>query len=154
MQGFDREIELFLATSRTATLATVDGEGCPYAANVQYAHDSGWRLIWVSSPTSQHSRHLAERADAALTVYAHRDHAETLHGLQLRGTVAPAIAKGQAEWRRVWDRYTAKFDFVRSLPQFRDAAERQSFYVFTPSWLRWIDNRRGFGWKVEKELSA
>lgn len=150
--SFDQETELFLATCRTASLATVDDQGQPHAANVQYAHDAGWCLHWVSAPHAAHSQNLAANPRAAVTIYAHQDVPELIHGLQLHGEVDLVIAHGQAEWHRVWDLYTRKYEFVNSLPQMRAAAQKQKFYRFRPTWLRWIDNRKGFGWKVEKHL--
>lgn len=152
--SFNQEIDLFLATCRTASLATVGADGRPHAANVQYAHDAAWRLHWVSSPESEHSQHLAANPHAAVTIYAHHDTPELIHGLQLHGQVDRVVAHGQAEWNEVWETYTAKFAFVNSVPQMRAAAERQKFYRFRPTWLRWIDNRKGFGWKVEKDLGG
>jgi uncharacterized protein YhbP (UPF0306 family) len=148
--AIDQEIELFLATCRTASLATVDDQGQPHAANVQYAHDGAWRLHWISSPDSAHSRHTTQKPAAAISIYAHRDEPETIHGLQMHGRVSAGIALGQEHWNRIWDLYTNKYRFVASLPQMRVAAEKQRFYVFTPTWVRWIDNRRGFGWKLER----
>ncbi|MEM7624621.1 MAG: pyridoxamine 5'-phosphate oxidase family protein [Planctomycetota bacterium] len=155
--SFDQEIDLFLATCRTASLATVGrlggDAGQPHAANVQYAHDASWCLYWISSPDSAHSQHLAAHPRAAVTVYAHQDVPELIHGLQMHGTVDLVIEHGQAEWHRVWELYTRKYDFVRSVPQLREAAEKQKFYCFRPTWVRWIDNRKGFGWKIEKDLA-
>ncbi len=155
--AFDQEVSLFLATCRTAAIATVDDDGAPHAANVQYAHDEDFRLYWVSSPGSVHSENVTRNARAAVTVYAHDDRAENIHGLQLRGTVSTVTDErdGDAphpDWQRVWELYTAKFAFVASSPQLKAAVERQRFYCFTPAWLRWIDNRVHFGFKVEKAL--
>ncbi|MEM1107200.1 MAG: pyridoxamine 5'-phosphate oxidase family protein [Planctomycetota bacterium] len=154
--AFDQETELFLATCRTASLATVDSApgsiGQPHACNIQYAHADGFCLHWVSSPNAAHSQHLAANPRAAVTVYAHQDVPELIHGLQFHGEVDLVIEHGQAEWHRVWDLYTSKYEFVNSMPQLRAAAEKQNFYRFRPTWLRWIDNRKGFGWKVEKNL--
>jgi uncharacterized protein YhbP (UPF0306 family) len=149
----DRDIQLFLATCRTAALATVDDAGRPHAANVQYALRDGIDLLWVSSPSSAHSQHLLARPDAAITIYAHQDDAANIHGLQMHGSVQ-AIAGDTPEWNRAWEQYTRKFAFVASHPQFAEAVRSQAFYQFKPSWLRWIDNRRGFGWKHEVDFSA
>ncbi len=149
---FDQQIEVFLATCRTATLATVDDEGRPHAANVQVVHDAGWGLSWISSPRSAHSRYLAARPAAAVTLYSHLDEPELIHGLQLHGQVRPAVDLDDSDWPQLWARYTAKYPFVASAPRMRAAAEGQRFYTFVPSWLRWIDNRRGFGFKIEKTL--
>lgn len=151
--AFAQQVSVFLASCRTASLATVGRGGQPCGANVQYVHDDDFVMYWVSSPTSQHSENLTADPRAAVTVYAHDDRAESIHGLQLRGSVAAVRAeRNDAEWNRVWELYTEKFAFVASNPQLRAAVEQQRFYAFTPTWLRWIDNREAFGFKVEKSL--
>ncbi|MEM7576896.1 MAG: pyridoxamine 5'-phosphate oxidase family protein [Planctomycetota bacterium] len=150
--AFDQEVSLFLATCRTATLATVDAQGAPCAANVQYASDADFRLLWVSSPNSVHSENLQSEPRVALTAYAHDDRAENIHGLQMRG-VASALEPRDAP-PQAFEQYTAKFAFLASNPQLRAAVEKQRFYAFTPTWLRWIDNRVRFGHKVEMTLNA
>ncbi|MEM1212452.1 MAG: pyridoxamine 5'-phosphate oxidase family protein [Planctomycetota bacterium] len=154
---FDQEVGVFLATCRTAALGTCgeDGEGgVPHVANVQYAaapDSGGFGLLWVSKPEALHSAQLTANPRVALAVYAHIDDAANIHGVQMRGT-AEVIPAGGAAWHAAWEAYTAKFSFVASGPQYREAVEAQAFYRFTPEWVRWIDNRRGFGWKVEKTL--
>lgn len=150
--SFDQEVGLFLATCRTLSLSTCDASLRPHAANVQYVSDETWSLYWVSKDESLHSRQVAENPHAAGTIYGHDDKAEKIHGLQLRGTVEAITDKG--EWNRVWELYTGKFTFIRSMPAMQKAVVEQTFYRFTPTWLRWIDNRRAFGFKVEKELGA
>ena len=147
--ALDQEIQLFLAACRTASLATVDDQGRPCAANVQYVSDEGWRLYWVSGESTAHSVNLTARTEAAVTVYAHLDEPESIHGVQLRGQ---AQAIGGVDAERALRLYTAKYPFVAESP-YRDKVLAQRFYRFTPAWMRWIDNRRGFGWKVEKDLA-
>jgi len=124
----------------------------PHAANVQYVHDQAWKLYWVSKDDTRHSRQCAENPNVAATIYGHDDRAERIHGLQLRGTVAPITDKG--EWNRVWELYTGKFTFIRSMPALQQAVAAQTFYALTPTWVRWIDNRREFGFKVDKQLGG
>ncbi len=140
----------FLSECRTATLATADDIGHPHAANIQYAGCAGFcELIWVSSPNSEHSRHLVARPRVALTVYAHEDAAQNIHGLQLHGHAQPIHEPPAIN--AAWDLYTQKYPFVITMPQVRELLDRgqQAFYRFSPTWLRWIDNRRSFGWKQE-----
>lgn len=144
----DQQIETFLATCKTASLATVDAHGQPCNANIQYVSDSAYRLYWVSSMSSAHSLNLAAKPKAAVTIYAHQDQPDLIHGLQLGGT-AVMIQEDQLE--DTYKRYTAKYPFVTD-PPFDKAMKLQQFYCFTPTWLRWIDNRKEFGWKVEKAL--
>lgn len=153
---FDQEVQTFLAVCRTASLATVAPDGMPHNANVQFAaHGAGAALDlwWVSSPGSAHSQHVAQRPRAAVTVYAHADAPDQIHGLQARGTIAPGLTPGDAGYDQALARYAAKYPFV-SGPPFDAALAKQALYRFTPTWIRWIDNRRGFGWKVEKQLGS
>ncbi|MFN3167102.1 MAG: pyridoxamine 5'-phosphate oxidase family protein [Phycisphaeraceae bacterium] len=146
--SIDQQIGTFLAVCRTASLATVDAQGSPCNANVQYASDDAWRIVWVSSESSAHSVNLSEDPQAALTVYAHMDSPELIHGLQLRGKVR-LLDGDDAE--AALSLYTAKYPFTAERP-YRDAVLKQRFYRFTAAWLRWIDNRRGFGFKRELNL--
>lgn len=158
---FDQEVGVFLAACRTAALGTCGGDGSPHVANVQYAaappapgkSSGGFGLLWVSKPEALHSEQLTANPRVAVAVYAHLDDAANIHGVQMRGT-AEVISAGGEAWHAAWEAYTAKFSFVASGPQYRAAVEAQAFYRFTPEWVRWIDNRRGFGWKVEKHLST
>ncbi len=150
--AFDQEIALFLATARTAGLATTDGDGFPHACNIQFVSDAGLKLYWVSSPSSAHSVNLTIRPECAITVYAHDDRAENIHGLQMHGLAEEITPQDAPRWNDTFDRYTDKFAFVKSNPQLMKAVENQSFYCFAPTWLRWIDNRVRFGFKIEKSF--
>jgi len=147
------EAEALLAECRTASLATVDSYGRPHAANIQYAHDDQLRLYFVSSKDAAHSRHIDANPAVALTVY-HPDDAqpESIRGLQLHARAESLT--NEADRAAAWTLYAERFPFIRANPQLRAAVEQQTFYKFTPTWLRLIDNRCGFGWKVEVELSV
>lgn len=152
MPEFDllQEVGSFLASCRTASLATVCETGEPYGANVQFAVLEGMVLGWVSSGDSVHSRNIERTGQAAMTVYGHNDRPQGIHGVQLRGR-ASRIEDASA-WNTMWEAYTDRFPFVAVDPEFKMMIEKQAFYLFTPEWMRWIDNRRGFGWKVERDL--
>jgi len=144
----DQQVAAFLAVCKTASLATVDAAGSPCNANVQYVSDDAWRLYWVSSVSSLHSVNLGAKPQAAVTIYAHRDEPEQVHGVQIRGTVC---VLDHAEAERALSLYMGKYPFVAE-PPFRGALGMQRLYRFTPTWLRWIDNRQGFGYKRELNL--
>jgi hypothetical protein len=147
---FSREAAVVLAAGRTATLATVDEHGRPHAANVQFVHDDQLRVYFVSDPKTAHSRHVARDPRVAMTVYGHSDNRpHGIHGLQLHGRCEALEA--DPDRRHAWELYSAKFVFVSSDPQMRQLTESLNFYRVTPTWMRLIDNRRGFGWKMERQ---
>jgi uncharacterized protein YhbP (UPF0306 family) len=144
------QIQALLEQSRTASLATVDDDGRPHAANVQFAVDEALSLYFVSSPRSAHGRHTAVRREVAITVYSHDDtQPAQLRGLQMHGRCQMLTAT--EDWDRAWRLYSARFPFVAGEP-FASLVKLQAFFRVTPTWVRWIDNRSGFGFKVEGEL--
>jgi uncharacterized protein YhbP (UPF0306 family) len=147
-QSIHRDVALLLANCRTATLATVDATGGPHAANVQFVADEQFRLWFVSSPQSAHSRHIAGQPSVAITVFdpADADPAQ-LRGIQMHGQCI--AVDDPAQWQRAWTLYAAKFPFVAEDERLAAAVRNQRFYVITATWLRWIDNRQGFGWKQQ-----
>ncbi len=145
------EAASLLAECRTASLATVYVDGRPHAANIQYVHDDQLNIYFVSSEDAAHSRHITKNSTVALTVYHHDDQdPASIRGLQMHGQAQPIT--DQAERTDALTLYAARFPFITEDPALRAAVEQQTFYRITPTWLRLIDNRRGFGWKAEIEL--
>jgi nitroimidazol reductase NimA-like FMN-containing flavoprotein (pyridoxamine 5'-phosphate oxidase superfamily) len=58
--------------NRFMTLATADERGTPWATPVWFASPDGRRFLWVSSPTTRHSRNIASRPDVAIVLYDSR----------------------------------------------------------------------------------
>jgi uncharacterized protein len=145
------EAAILLAQSRTATLATVDAQAHPHAANIQFAHDDHLRLYFVSNHDAAHSQHIALNPSVALTIYHHNDqNPANIHGLQLHGQ-AKALTN-DTQRNHALTLYTARFPFITSDPTLLAAVHQQTFYSITPTWLRLIDNRKGFGWKMEIDM--
>ncbi|MEX0654279.1 MAG: pyridoxamine 5'-phosphate oxidase family protein [Phycisphaeraceae bacterium] len=145
-----RQVIVFLRHARTASLATTADDGTPHAANVQFAHDDDLHFYWVSSPESAHSRYIAAREQAAMTVYGHDDRPLNIHGLQMHGRAV--LVEAEFDRHRAWNAFVDKFADIAENPRFRELIDAQQFYRFQPTWVRWIDNRRGFGFKVEAML--
>lgn len=144
------EARRLLAACRTASLATAGADGLPHAANVQFVVDDSLNLYFVSSAQSLHARHIAARPQVALTVYDHDDtDPGNLRGLQIHGLCRQVAADQRP---LVWRLYVRRFSFVESSPALRAAAEAQPFFQVTPTWIRLIDNRRGFGFRIEQSL--
>lgn len=58
-----------LLSNRFMTLATADREGRPWASPVWFATTDCREFIWVSSPTVQHSRNIADRPEVGIVVF-------------------------------------------------------------------------------------
>ncbi|WP_322801117.1 pyridoxamine 5'-phosphate oxidase family protein [Thermoflexus sp.] len=137
----------FLSRRSTLTLATVDESGHPYVASLYFVHDERLRLYFLSSPESRHVRHLTARPEVAVTVHGEPWDWKNIQGLQLTG-IAETV-EDPAERERVMARYREKFPFIEELPQ---ALAHARLYRITPRWVRWIDNTKGFGYRVEWRL--
>jgi flavin prenyltransferase len=127
------------------TLATVGESGEPHAATVYFAADERRQnLYFFSTEHSLHGLDLAANPRAAVTITPRVEGWQSIRGLQLRGEVQP-VPSGN-EWERAWACYLVKFPFAREL---QEEMARNTLYTFRPDWVRWMDNRRGFGHKEE-----
>ncbi len=129
------------------TLATTGANGEPHAAAVYFAADSTNRLYFLSETTSQHTHDLEANPQAAVTIQPLVSGYREIRGLQLRGRVR--LVPPGPEWDAAFARYQAKFPFVIEL---KEEVAQNTLYVFTPTWLRLLDNRVRFGYKEEKDL--
>ncbi len=152
-------VRTFLAEHNCMTLATVGPDGAPQAAAVFYAADEELNLYFLSSPTSRHSRNLAQQPTVAATIQADGQAWQAIRGLQIEG-VAHQVenVRELAHAARV---YVGRFEFLRGVLDATDAdgpavlrgpVASSRFYVLRPTWLRLIDNTQGFGHKEELAL--
>jgi uncharacterized protein YhbP (UPF0306 family) len=135
----------FIRRGNTLALATTGEDLCPRIAPLFYVADSDLRLYWFSKPSSEHSRNLRRHPAAAVTVFRQTDRWPEIQGAQMRGRVAMV----RAGKRREQTMQTFRERFALG-PEFDAALAGHNLYCFTPEWLRWIDNTRGFGFKVER----
>ena len=131
----------------TMTLATVDADGMPHAADVYFAaaDEEFPTLYFFSQASARHIKNLADRPKAAVTIHPGVSHWQEIHGIQMRGVVEQV--KEPAEREAGTQLYMAKFSFTSTLkPLFKV----NILYGFRPDWIRIIDNRQGFGFKEER----
>ncbi|GHC69036.1 pyridoxamine 5'-phosphate oxidase family protein [Streptomyces cinnamoneus] len=111
-------------------------------------------LVFVTSPHTRHGRALLS-GDARVAFTAQRDGQEwtALTGVQGRGTCHLLVG---AERAAAWRAYSARFPYVEESDRLRQAMERAELWELRPTWLRLVDNGRGFGHKTEwpRPLSA
>jgi hypothetical protein len=137
------QIRALLVEVSTLSLATVDNEGRPYAANLYFAADDDLSIYFVSDDDAHHSRHIARRDQVAATVYAPVMMWQQIRGVQLRGACR-AVDESQRD--AAWSVYLHKFPHIIEI---EDMIRAQRFYRIQPTWLRLIDNTVKFGYKVE-----
>ncbi len=138
-------LRVFLASVPTLGLCTVDGDGRPYAANVNFVCDEGLNLYFISHPQAAHSRHILGRPAVAATAYAPFQTPSEIRGVQLRGVCRPLET---ADFDKIWKVYTRKFPYALEMER---RARSEAFYQVRPTWFRMIDNSVHFGYKWETD---
>lgn len=151
-QALQAQVLSYLRNHRVVTLATGAG-GDPWAAAVFYVSD-GFRLYFLSSPTSRHSLNLAKDQRVAATIQ--EDYADWLEikGVQLEG-YAREIHGTEEQLARAL--YAEKFPVIGKLAQapaaIVKALAKVRWYQLVPQRLFFIDNSAGFGQREEIDLA-
>lgn len=140
----------------TLTLTTASREGFAHAAPVYFealqppvvvrpAGDiAPFHLYFFSEPDSRHCRDIASSGWLAGAIYLDTQDWREIRGLQVRGKVR--LMSEEPEWEAVFQAYQQKFPFVRAI---QEEVAQNELYGFTPTWIRLVDNRPGFGFKQE-----
>lgn len=151
----DRELEQkemvrsLLLEENTFTLATLGDDGRPYICPLFYVADDDLQIYWVSSADSLHSLHLGVRDKVSASVYHATSRWQEIRGLQMLGSARPV--EDSAVNKQVRNLYAERFHLGQIL---RLALLKSSLYEFHPEWIRYIDNRRHFGFKFELKFPA
>jgi uncharacterized protein YhbP (UPF0306 family) len=152
MMGLKIPDDLFVLS--TMTLATANQAGEAHAAPVYFAVRAlptprEFELIFFSAPDSRHGQDLANSSLASAAMYPETNHWQEIRGLQISGRVR--LLKSGSEWNSAWEVFKAKFPFVAEL---ENIIRRNALYAMQPTWVRLVDNRRGFGYKQEWTLDV
>ncbi len=126
------------------TIATKGQDGEPHAAAVYFVSDDQINLYFFSDAASQHSLDIKYDPRAAVAVNGEDGGWHEIYGLQMRGVIKAVQSKSKSLGG--WELYQAKFPFVADLQKI---VLQNQMYVFTPFWIRLVDNRQGFGYKQE-----
>jgi uncharacterized protein YhbP (UPF0306 family) len=140
-------IARLVKSQSTLAVATCGADGEPRSAPLFYLADDELRLYWFSSSSSEHSRNLKKNPSAAVTVYLPTDKWREIRGVQMRGTVS--VITDPVRRRSIARDYADRFRLGTAL---RAGMSRSSLFEFRPSWARYIDNSRRFGYKFETSL--
>jgi uncharacterized protein YhbP (UPF0306 family) len=138
-------VQKYLEEHNTMTLATV-GKKSISAAAVFYAETKKYdSLLFVSSPKSEHITNSYVEKKCAATIQNDGLEWEIIKGLQLKGHLE--LAKDSE-----WDIYFEKFPYVKNNKILAKPLEKVKLYKFIISWVRFIDNSKGFGNRLEFNL--
>jgi uncharacterized protein YhbP (UPF0306 family) len=152
-------IDEVLGRQATVTLATVGADGRPWAATVFFATDAALNLYFVTDPRTRHGRDLVAGGPVAGAIQPDVHTWDDVLGVQLEGRAT--VLEGPARDRALAC-YLAKFPDVRRLfdaPRndgerlIGERLRRTAFWALQPSFVRLVDNARGFGWKGELMLT-
>lgn len=137
----------FLRSQSTLALGTSAGDGSPRTAALFYLLQDDLRLYWFSSASSEHSRNLKRDPAAAVAVYRNTSDWRKIRGVQMLGTVS--VVSGRAQRRSIARQFTERFQLGTL---FELGISRSTLFCFQPSWIRYIDNAKRFGYKFEIAL--
>lgn len=142
----------YLAAHNTLTLAT-ERAGKPWANAVFYANDE-FTLYFVSDPKTRHADHLQHNARIAATIQDEQRDWRAIQGIQLEGACEEITNPIQVAHALAI--YARKFpfigDLIRAPKEIGAAMAKARWHKITPTWIRLIDNTRGFGFKEEIRL--
>jgi hypothetical protein len=143
------EIAEFLARHTALTLAYADG-GEVAACGLWFASDEALNCYFLSSANTRHGRALAKGGQVSFAIHKDEQDWRVIQGVQGRGWCAP-LSDAQAQ--SAWQVYARRFPFVlQQFPDIESALKAALLWRITPSWLRLIDNAKGFGHKQEIHL--
>lgn len=141
------ELQAYLGQRSTMTLATIGEEGAPQSAPLFFVADEKLNLYFVSDVDSQHGHNILQRPEVAVSIYSETFKWQDIKGIQLEGTAQ--LITDRIDEKRAWSLYKSKFPFVIA---FANKVSASNWFIVRPTWIRWIDNQVGFGYK--RELSS
>ncbi len=143
-------IQRFMEAHTTLSLATLSPDGRPHAASLFFAEDENLSMIFVSEPSVLHSRNIESHPLVSATIAADQQDWRSIRGVQLAGECG---LLQEADVQAAWAVYTAKFPFIVRDEPLNRRLRASGFYRIRPTWIRLIDNARGFGFKEELVLT-
>jgi uncharacterized protein YhbP (UPF0306 family) len=141
MQSIDKRIIDFIDEHHVLTLATCAAHE-PYCANMFYVYIEDENVFVLASDSS--TRHIAdvvENSAVAASIVLETETIGSIRGLQLQGVLQRPADSLKRKARRA---YLRRFPYavLRGAP----------LWVVRPTFLKFTDNRLGFGKKIEAHL--
>ena len=126
----ERVASRLMNASPLCSLATVSPGGRAHINHMYFAPGEHFEVFWISDPDSIHSRNLARKSSAAITIYdSHQVWGKPDRGIQLFGTAA--TAKGPAGERA----------YAKRFQEFDAEGNDLPFFRFRPRTVKLFDER-------------
>jgi len=138
-------VRKYLEEHNTMTLATVGKKGISAAAVFYSETKQCDYLLFVSSQNSEHIANLESEKKCAVTIQSDGLEWEIIKGLQLKGIVELANEND-------WEIYLKKFPYIKENETLTRSLKKVNLYKFIITWVRLIDNSKGFGNREEYKL--
>jgi hypothetical protein len=142
-------ILVYIAAHNTGSLAT-ERDGMPWATSLFYANDD-FTLYFLAEPKTRHVQNVAQNRRVAVTISEDYPHWRLIQGVQIEGHCEEITHP--IELVKAGSIYNAKFPCMgelRHVPKELGAAmAKVRLHKITPTWVRFIDNTRGLGFKDE-----
>ena len=135
-------IQEFMENHNTMTLATHGMDRTGAAAVFYTTIKKSASLVFVSNPESDHIKNLEISKKCAATIQDDGLEWKEIKGLQLKGEINQANEK-------YWGNYLRKYPYIRTNEELSKALEKVNLYEFRITWVRLIDNTKGFGNRTE-----
>ncbi|MBT6074935.1 MAG: hypothetical protein HOH08_08300 [Gammaproteobacteria bacterium] len=148
------KVKLLLTSHNTISIASTQ-EKKVSAASVFYVSDTNLNIYFLSFDKSTHSKNIFKNRNIAATINKDVEDWSDIKGLQIKG-YSEKLDMHQRE--EVLNRYKRKFKYLDQIINAPKNSNEQkiaeqfqtiSVFVFTPIFLRLIDNSLGFGKKME-----
>ena len=142
-------IRTLLRSQTTLVLATAGEDSLPRSTPLFFIADDDLRLYWFSSRSSLHSRNCARNQEASVAISRDARRWQEIEGVQMQGVVS--VVRDRGLRNEIARDYSARFQLGNL---FAFTIRHSSLYCFTPSWARYLDNSRRFGYRFELNLPA
>jgi len=152
------QIRDYINAHDTLTLASTY-KGHAWVTPLFYQIDSDLRLYFISDPATRHIQNALKNPAVAVSIFDQKQAWQAIQGVQMDGHLAVVSDDNR---RHVETLYCKKFPFIKNMleapvsdnaKQVKERYLASNFYVVTPDFVRFIDNKRGFGFKEEYYLS-
>jgi uncharacterized protein YhbP (UPF0306 family) len=118
--------------------------GEPAAADLYFVADEHLHLDFLSEHGTRHAAHIGSGARVSATIHGQAWDWRDIRGVQLAGECHPLTST--RERTAALARYGRKFSFLGA---FAALLPRHTLFRITPTWIRWLDNSAGFGYRQE-----